>query len=329
MFFTVIVPTYNPGQYLPKLLESIERNECIDDIEIILSDDCSEEPFEDVVESFKRLNIRTIVNEKHSGFPRDGRQNGARAAKGQWICFADQDDYYVDNAFDKIKERIEKEDLKNSIATNIIMHIDATGENIVYGGVKAWTHGKFYEKTFWDSHNLGYDYLRYCEDVNLSTKVGCIATTENLPINYVNECLYIWDRKEDSLSQGDYFPQSMHDYILGTLGVIVKYMEQYQYKKDAVEKLTIKFIQTLYHVYFYFQNDKLLADRMTVLDSAITIYPIYERFKKITGLTTADIINKTSSEWMELYTQERQDDFNQVHFFERMSLGDWMKAYMN
>jgi glycosyltransferase involved in cell wall biosynthesis len=49
MFFSIIVPTYNPRKFLPKLLDSIATNKILDDIEIILSDDLSTEPFDDIV----------------------------------------------------------------------------------------------------------------------------------------------------------------------------------------------------------------------------------------------------------------------------------------
>ena len=63
MFFSIIIPTYNPNTCLTKLLESIDSNYCIDDIEIIISDDCSTESFDDLLTPFSHLNIRKIVND--------------------------------------------------------------------------------------------------------------------------------------------------------------------------------------------------------------------------------------------------------------------------
>ena len=47
MFFSVIIPTYNPKKYLNNILESITKSDCMDDIEVIISDDCSTEDFSD------------------------------------------------------------------------------------------------------------------------------------------------------------------------------------------------------------------------------------------------------------------------------------------
>ena len=329
MFFTVIVPTYNPTKDLPMLLTSISRNECINDIEIILSDDCSDEPFDDVISSFSMLNIRVIRNEKHAGFPRDGRQNGANAAEGEWICFADQDDYFVDNAFDKAKQYIEEKEIHNYLATTIIMHAEGSEEYSMFDPTKGWTHGKFYEKSFWDQYNLGYDDVSYCEDINLSTKTGCVMVVENIPMNIWETPLYIWNKKTDSLSEGDYLLKSMPDYIRGTIGVIVDYIEKYKFNNDVMEKLTIKFIQTLYHLYFYFQSDRLTKDRMIVLQSAIYFYPYYEKFKECTGFTTEILLDRTEGELIEFFAETRNDDMKQLPFIEKMTFKDWVKAYLN
>ena len=315
--------------FLPKLLNAISRNDCIDDIEIIISDDCSDEPFDDVLESFDNLNIQVIKNDKHYGFPKNGRQNGANAATGDWICFADQDDEYVDHAFDKMHEFITIHNLKNYVSSNFLMHTVGTDEYVIQGGDKGWTHGKFYEKSFWDEHDLRYDDVQYCEDINLTTKTGCIMITENIPMTILEEPLYIWNRRNDSLCEGDYFPKSMPDYIVGTMGVIIDYIERYRYDTDIAEQFCIKFIQTVYHVYFYFQSDILNKDRRIVLEAALVMLPFYERFKNVTGLTTDDIIHKTETDLIGLYAETRNSDCIQIPFTEKMTFAEWMKAYMN
>lgn len=329
MFFSVIIPTYNPRNYLPNLLTCISRNECIDDIEIIISDDCSDEKFDDIIESFNKLHIKVIVNNYHSGFPRDGRQNGANVATGEWLCFADQDDSFVDNAFDKIKAYIEKEKIKNYLATDFIMHVDGTDRYEVYDGTKCWTHGKFYEKSFWDKYGIKYDDVKYCEDVNLSTRTGCIMIAENIPMSISRDHLvYIWNRRSDSLSEGDYLFLSMPDYIKGTLGIIVDYAEQYKFNTDLLDKYTLKFIQTLYHIYFYCQSDKIYTQRKTMLDIETTLYPICQRFFETSGLTADSIIEKTNTELLNFYSQTRYEDCIQVPFVEQITFKDWMKLYL-
>lgn len=329
MFFSVIVPTYNPKKYLPELLSSISRNECVDEIEVIISDDCSTEDFNDVILSFPRLHLSFISNQQHEGFPRTGRQNGAKAAVGKWICFADQDDYYIDNAFDKIKQYIGDNDVTNYLITDFVKHREGTEEYIVEDGTKGWTHGKFYEKAFWDKYDLGYDNVQYCEDVNLSTKTGCILVEEGISANVCHDPIYIWNQREGSLSQNDYFAKSMDDYIRGSVGVIVDHIAKFQYNTDVVEKLSMKFLQTLFHIYFYSQSDALYSDKRNILQIATTLLPIYERFMSLTNLTTKDVVDKAHGLYRDLFAETRHDDYNQVPFVEHITFEDWMFVYMN
>ena len=177
MFFSVIIPSYNPRPFLQRLLDSIVHNKCINEVEIIISDDCSTEPFDDIIKNYTNLNIRMISNEVHAGFPRNGRQHGADEAKGQWICFSDQDDYFVDNAFDKVKDFIEKNNVHNYLISNFIMEDTNNNLRTVEDGTKGWTHGKFYEKIFWDKYNMGYDkyLMEYCRLNDMSTQCRTCA----------------------------------------------------------------------------------------------------------------------------------------------------------
>lgn len=328
MFFSIIIPTYNPRKYLPDLLTSISRNECKDDIEIIISDDCSNEPFEDILQSFNILNIKVISNKQHKGFPRDGRQNGADHAIGEWITFVDQDDLFIDNAFDKIKESIIRDHVTKYLITDFIMRKDGTDEYTIWDGSKGWTHGKFYEKSFWDEYNLGYDDISYCEDINLSTKLGCIMIENDIPAYYFKSPIYIWNRKDDSLSEGNYLAESMPDYIKSTLGIIIKYIEKFQYNHDMVEKYNFKFMQTLYHIYFYFQSKKLIdCGKVLLINTVLLIHPLFEQFKKFNCFSTDDIINKTSNELSELYAETRYEDYKQLPFIEWITFKDWIKTY--
>lgn len=328
MYFSVIIPTYNPKPFLSELLTSITRNECKDEIEVIISDDCSDEPFCDVLKSFEMLNVKVITNDKHYGFPRNGRQNGANMATGKWICFADQDDYYVDNAFDKIKKFIEENSVTKYFGSDFIQHKVLTDEYIVKSGSEGWTHGKFYEKSFWDSHDLHYDNVDYCEDINLTTKCGCIMMEENEKFHICHDPVYIWNNRPGSLCDDSYFVKSMPDYIKGTIGVIADYVEKYKYNKDLLESYELVFMKTLYHIYFYCQNDIVSEDKESFLSAIVVLLPYYRKFLSVTGFTDADIISRTAGDLRGMFMECLVSDYQQVSFFISMSFNDWITAYL-
>lgn len=329
MFFSVIIPTYNPGKYLMTMLDSITHNECLEDIEVIISDDCSTENFDDTLDKYDTLTIRKIVNKEHYGFPKQGRQNGADAAQGEWICFADQDDYFVDGAFDDIKEHITQKNLHNCLFTNFVEESAETGDRILRGALKGWTHGKFYEKKFWDKYNIGYDDVRYCEDINLSTKIDCITCVYDITNNVYDKPIYIWRRRSDSLANIDYYVNSMPDYVNATIKVLVDYVEKYQHNEKLFVMFNAKFISALLNIYFCFQSDLLNCKKEVMLKTVLTIQPYFTKFKKITGFSNIDLVYFINTDLREMYNQVRTDNYSQVPFVEQILFGDWLEAYFD
>ncbi len=80
---SIIIPTYNEEKYLPKLLQSI-KDQDFTDYEIIVSDAGSKDT---TVEIAKQYGC-TVVK---GGVLTVGRNNGARAAKGDTLLFLDSD----------------------------------------------------------------------------------------------------------------------------------------------------------------------------------------------------------------------------------------------
>lgn len=109
-FFSIIIPCYNSSPYLNKSLSCIEEIG-MDDIEVVLADNCSTESYQDVVDQFKdRLNIVQCCTEYNSGGPSNGRELGASIATGKYITFQDHDDYMIPEGIRKIREIIEQAD---------------------------------------------------------------------------------------------------------------------------------------------------------------------------------------------------------------------------
>ena len=99
---SVIIPTYNRYKYVLKAIESV-RQQTYKLLEIIVVDDCSTQvEYSDLVEEFSsdpRVTIlRLLVNMRtvHQTTAAQGmtRWEGIKIAKGEWIAFLDDDDYW-------------------------------------------------------------------------------------------------------------------------------------------------------------------------------------------------------------------------------------------
>lgn len=80
---SVIIPTYNEAEYLPKLLDCLAA-QTFDNFEIIVADNDSDDGTRAIVESYG-------AQVAPGGMPSEGRNRGAAEAKGDYFFFFDAD----------------------------------------------------------------------------------------------------------------------------------------------------------------------------------------------------------------------------------------------
>jgi len=101
---SVIVPTYNRRELLPRCLDAI-RAQSYKPLEIILVDDGSTDGTPGWAESAYGRAIRCIVM-PHSGFPGVVRNVGIENSRGEYIAFCDSDDYWLPEKIEFQMERL-------------------------------------------------------------------------------------------------------------------------------------------------------------------------------------------------------------------------------
>lgn len=98
---SIIIPTWNEENYLPKLLECIKK-QTYKDYEIIVADANSTDKTKQIA---KKYGCKIVKG----GITAVGRNNGAKVAKGDILLFLDADvqfnSNFLENALNEIKER--------------------------------------------------------------------------------------------------------------------------------------------------------------------------------------------------------------------------------
>jgi len=109
----VIIPVYNAEKTIEKCVESIEAN-TYKDVEIILVEDCSKDESWKVCKELaeKYAKIKCIRNERNRGVSYT-RNQGLKAASGEYIMFVDSDDWVDENYFSEFIQVFEGK--KNSL----------------------------------------------------------------------------------------------------------------------------------------------------------------------------------------------------------------------
>lgn len=105
---SVIIPTYNYGQYIQRCIESV-LNQSLFDFEIIVIDDGSTDSTEFIVKSIKDRRIKYYKNEKNLGVSQSVYL-GQKHAKGEYICILASDDTFPKNSLKIRYENLLKTD---------------------------------------------------------------------------------------------------------------------------------------------------------------------------------------------------------------------------
>lgn len=104
---------FNTAKYMPRCMETLlEQDIPQSEYEIILVDDCSPDNSLEMAKEYaaQYKNIRVCTHEKNKGLAA-ARNTGIDAAKGQYLCFVDPDDYIEKNSLAALLKQMDDEQL--------------------------------------------------------------------------------------------------------------------------------------------------------------------------------------------------------------------------
>lgn len=191
---SVIVTSYNNGQYIKKALDSIINN-TFKDIEIIVVEDCSTDNSKNIINQVIKGNpnvdIKLIENEKNVGAGMS-RKIGIEHATGEWISLIDADDWIepeffeklisnVDDSIDIVYGRINYAESEDMIERDFIHY---SGEITVSDNMEMMRNFTYYGLHYLN-YNLtrrklydeigGYCKARFVEDTPTAVALVCMA----------------------------------------------------------------------------------------------------------------------------------------------------------
>lgn len=104
MNFSIIITTYNRLELLKKAISSVNE-QTVTDWELIIVNDCSSDGTKEYLDSLKNPKIKVIHNpvNLHKG----GTRNvGIDNCSGKFVCFLDDDDYYLPHHLEVFQRKI-------------------------------------------------------------------------------------------------------------------------------------------------------------------------------------------------------------------------------
>lgn len=103
---SVVVSTYNHGEYLAQAIESIVGQRTAFDYEVLIGDDCSRDNTLQIAEEYQRRYpelIRVFPSDRNLG-PHDNDVRLTQASRGKYLAYCEGDDYW--NTPDKLARQV-------------------------------------------------------------------------------------------------------------------------------------------------------------------------------------------------------------------------------
>lgn len=172
---SIIITAYNVEKTIEKAINSC-INQTYKDLEIIVVEDCSTDNTKDIIKSFNDPRIVLLENQTNQGAGMS-RRIGTKAARGEFTCFLDGDDW-LDPKFIQTLYNTAKRENADIVSCGVIIKEDGKKDLIrSYNKKKIFTDCDDTEAGYWVSRYLNnklvkrelwdkveYSSRRFCED---------------------------------------------------------------------------------------------------------------------------------------------------------------------
>ena len=126
---TALLPVYNANEFIISTIRSIQ-NQNMEDIEIIIVDDCSTDNSLEEIERLQKEDKRIkLIKNQINRRTLYSRSIGALNSKGKYIMTIDNDDYFTNNIFNISYEEAENDDIQLLEFTGCDKHINSLFKN--------------------------------------------------------------------------------------------------------------------------------------------------------------------------------------------------------
>lgn len=303
---SIIIPCYNVAKYLKECLDSVV-NQTLKDIEIICINDGSTDNTLNILEEYAKEDDRIRVFSQENKGVAVARNIGLEQVQGEYIMFADPDDYFIKNAFKIALNKIEdtNSDIcifnhyelnENEITENKNFNVtNKTKENLVEYSIYVWD--KIYRTKFIKRNNITFcEGLKTAEDVTFS--LICLFNKAKYTI--LKKPLYVY--RIDNPNSATKDPNNIKNDILAFRTIYNLSMFQKQPLKLQLQIVARSCSGCLY----YYEKFKATHKRLLKADIKEFLHLInkhyseidlirFESYRKLKFLTLRELLRKTFS----------------------------------
>ena len=246
---SVVVPVYNVEKYLRKCVDSI-LGQTYADFELLLVDDGSPDGCPRICDDYAARDSRVRVIHKPNGGLISARNEGIRAARGDYVCILDGDDWALENMLQFIHDTVSRSpeplDMVLFAAHNVYEdHMEETLNNVPegfygrdrlekeifpflltdtrnglqVGVIQAHTWDKAFRRELLAEHYMREERIRVFTDVPMTYE--CLLHSRNVYI--CNEPLYMYNKT----NEGSIRARSRENLLTKSFFYLITYMREH------------------------------------------------------------------------------------------------------
>lgn len=153
---SVIIPCYNSAAHIVETVASVSA-QTVDDLEILVVDDCSTDGSADVVEAIAlgESRLRFFRQNTNQGVAR-ARNRALKEARGRYIAYLDSDDLWVPEKLERQIKYMTKQRIGACFTSYETIEEDGTHRNYVHVP-SSITYRQYLKNTVTCSHSLLFD----------------------------------------------------------------------------------------------------------------------------------------------------------------------------
>ena len=249
----VIIPAFKAHSTMMRCLSSIACQTIIDDVSVtIVNDCCPERDYSDFVKMFSsHMEIQEIRAAKNGG-PGVARQLGIDSSDGEFITCVDADDmlYKVD-ALEILRKEI-RTDETYMAAWASFLGTQNSSDPEKFCRNPVWMFGKMYRRKFLEKYRVRFNETRANEDTGFNHIVLYLCNSDKEKIRYVNDNVYCYIKRPDSITRinhGQYY----HDQcILGGIDNMIYAIEFVKQYRPFSEMILSDIVGYIVHLYYWY-----------------------------------------------------------------------------
>ena len=250
----IIIPAYKAQTTILRTLSSIACQSILDDLEVtIVNDCCPNGNYKTFVDMFSPyMKIREIKMEQNGG-PGLARQFGIDNTVNQYFTCIDADDTFAGAlALEELRAGIKLNPaIQCCVGTFAELHENL--QIVGHSNDMVWMFGKLYKREFIERYKIRFNDTRANEDTGFNTIVRLLCSNNpNEIIHWINETVYYWHEKEDSITRINNCQYAYDQSFCGWTDNMIYAIDEAKKRQPfngAIDQWTLECMMQLYSYY--------------------------------------------------------------------------------